>query len=629
MATSFHRSRPAARPHLEPLETRHLLSGQALVAGTLVRTPAQDYVAHVSEDVLHRPADAAGLAYWSAQLDRGVSPAAVVQGILESPECAAQAVQECYQQCLGRPADPAGMAWLGGLAARNPVLAQAELYGSAEYFFTRGGGSDAGFVQALYEDALGRPPDAAGAAHYAARLAGGQSRAAVARELLGSDEACQRMVTDLFAACLHRTPDAGGLAYYTAALHAGATVQDVRAALLASTECWGAVQAPGDDAVMVWNELLLDAVRAGRTVPPRSSRELAILNAALADAVGPLRGTGGFYLASAPVPAGASAEAAAAAAGYTVLASLYPARQALFAAARDAMLAATPGGRARADGVAFGQAAARAVLAARAHDGSDQDPPYTPGSGPGAWVPTPPAYAPALLPGWGSVTPFTMTSGSQFRPPAPPALDSAAYAADVAEVRSLGSATSSTRTADQTAIATFWADGSGTFTPPGHWIDIARTVALARHTTLAETARLFGAVGLALADAGIIAWDAKYTYNLWRPVTALNPGLQPGDPGFWTPLLTTPPFSSYVSGHSTFSGAAETVLTAFFPGPVSFTSTADNGSGAVRSYASFRQAADEAGRSRIYGGLHYEFDNQPGLSSGRALGAWVAARYVP
>jgi membrane-associated phospholipid phosphatase len=155
-------------------------------------------------------------------------------------------------------------------------------------------------------------------------------------------------------------------------------------------------------------------------------------------------------------------------------------------------------------------------------------------------------------------------------------------------------------------------------------VQIARTVALARHNTLGESARLFGALGLALADAGIAAWDAKYVCNFWRPVTPLN---QPGDPA-WAPLLVTPPFPGYVSGHSTFSGAAETVLTAFYPGPVSFTSTADDGSRAVRSFTSFRQAADEAGRSRIYGGIHFEFDNQAGLASGRALGSWVAAHYV-
>ena len=157
--------------------------------------------------------------------------------------------------------------------------------------------------------------------------------------------------------------------------------------------------------------------------------------------------------------------------------------------------------------------------------------------------------------------PFAMTSSSQFRPPGPPALDSQQYAADYEEIKELGAAVGSTRTEDQTEIALFWADGAGTETPPGHWNSIAQIIATTRGNTLEENARLFALLNIAMADAAICAWDAKYTYHFWRPVTAIafaEPELN------WMPLLVTPPFPEYTSGHSTFSGAGATVLPLFY-----------------------------------------------------------------
>jgi hypothetical protein len=189
----------------------------------------------------------------------------------------------------------------------------------------------------------------------------------------------------------------------------------------------------------------------------------------------------------------------------------------------------------------------------------------------------------------------------------------------------LGGRASTRRTAEQTLIAWFWDDGAGTVTPPGHWNRIAQAAARARGTTPAENARLFALLNLALADAGIACWDCKFTYRLWRPITAIreadlagNPDTRP-DPR-WTPLLTTPPFPSYTSGHSTFSGAAAALLAHFFgTDAVRFTIESEGLPGYTRSFASFSAAAREAGRSRIYGGIHYEFDNRAGLALGRAL----------
>lgn len=270
--------------------------------------------------------------------------------------------------------------------------------------------------------------------------------------------------------------------------------------------------------------------------------------------------------------------------------------------------------------------------------------PYASGTEPGDWNRTFPGYLPPTAPQWPNVTPFAMASPSQFRPPAPPALDSVEYAAAVDEVMRLGRFDSAARTADQTEIALFWADGGGTFTPPGHWNQIAADVALAHGNTFAENARLFALLNVALADAGIAVWDAKYAYDLWRPIDAIRRADEDGnaatvaDPT-WIPLVITPPFPSYTSGHSTFSGAAEPVLSNLFEPGVYFTSRADGHVSfaqrrladdrvVTRSFHSFAQAAEEASHSRIYGGIHFDFDSAAGLTAGRALGSHVVANFL-
>src|SRR5207244_9205405 len=176
---------------------------------------------------------------------------------------------------------------------------------------------------------------------------------------------------------------------------------------------------------------------------------------------------------------------------------------------------------------------------------------------------------PALAPQWRYVTPFAMSSGSQFRPAPPPALDSGAYAAAFNEVKSLGRADSTTRTEEQTQIAKFWNDGLGTAFAYGYWNRIAQGVAADEQLSLVKDARLFALLNVATADALISCWDAKYTYNLWRPVTAIRAADTDGNPATdpdagWSPLLVTPNFPSYTSAHSTVSGAAAGVITAMY-----------------------------------------------------------------
>src|SRR5437773_8164581 len=323
------------------------------------------------------------------------------------------------------------------------------------------------------------------------------------------------------------------------------------------------------DVVTEWNNAALDAIRAGHTPPPIASRSLAILHVSIYDAVNGIDRTHEPYLVQSSAPSSASREAAGSAAAHQALVNLFPAAASSFDALHAAILAAIPNGPQKTAGIVWGEFVANQILAARANDDSDALVPPPDGSGPGVWVPTPPAFSPYLLPQWGFVVPFGMSSSSQFRPPGPPSLDSDQYAADYNEVKELGAALGSTRTADQTQIALFWADGAGTETPPGHWNSIAQIIAAAQGNTLEENARLFALLNLAMADAAICAWDAKYAFNFWRPVTAIrsadfdgNPDTEP-DPN-WRSFIATPPFPDYVSGHSTFSGAASVVLAKFY-----------------------------------------------------------------
>ena len=388
------------------------------------------------------------------------------------------------------------------------------------------------------------------------------------------------------------------------------------------------------DVVTDWNSIALQAIKTDKTPPPKSSRALAILHVSIYDSVNGLTRTHEPYLVSGRVPRTASAEAAVAAASRAVLLKIFPAQQAAFDTAYTAAIAAIPDGSAKTAGIAWGEQVAAKVLAARATDGSDATVAYTPGTNPGDWQPTPPAFAAALLPQWGKVKPFAMRSGSQFRPPPAPKLDSAVYAFDFNLTKELGSVNSTKRTADQTAIALFWADGGGTVTPPGHWNVIARQIGTARGNTLAQNARLFALLNIALADAAICCWDVKYVDDFWRPITAIRAAGTDGNPATdadsaWTPLLTTPPFPEYTSGHSTFSAASAIVLSAFFESDsIPFSTTSEDLPGVTRSFGSFWEAAAEAALSRMFGGIHFTSGNQQGLQAGARLGAYVTENFL-
>jgi len=391
------------------------------------------------------------------------------------------------------------------------------------------------------------------------------------------------------------------------------------------------------DVITDWNSTLLGAVRTTSANPPRASRQMAMMHLAMYDAVNGIDPRYRPYLVTAAAPAGASKEAAASAAAKAVLDSFYSgnaAASAAITAQYDAALAAIPNGPAKTDGIAWGAQVGAGLLAHRSTDGSDASVPYTETPAVGIWRPTPPANAAALLPGWGNVTPFAMIGGTQFRPHQPPALSSQAYTLEYQLTKDYGGTTSAARTADQTEVARFWADGGGTETPPGHWMTIARGVSADRNLSLDENARLFALMGMAVADAAISCWDAKYAYDYWRPITAIQEGDNDGNASTagdaaWTPLITTPPFPEYTSGHSTFSRSSATTLARFFGTDAIPFQTVSNGlPNVTRSYPGFSAAADEAGISRIYGGIHFQSANIAGQTAGNALAIFITDNFL-
>jgi hypothetical protein len=276
-------------------------------------------------------------------------------------------------------------------------------------------------------------------------------------------------------------------------------------------------------------------------------------------------------------------------------------------------------------GVAVGEDVAARLLEERSHDGMSVVVPYTPGSGPGAWVPTPPAFGPALLPGFGRVLPFALHSGDQFRPDGPPSLSSEEYAADVNEVQARGDVNGETlgqRTHAESATARFWLGNSIPI-----FMQIARQISLDRGLELSANARFFALMSIAGMDAYVAAWDAKYTFNFWRPVTAIRQADLDGNPATigdpsWLPLGPTPPFPDYVSGHTTYTGAFVHVLERVFgTKPVTYTVTNPNvpAEEQSRTYHSIGELSDEMIEARILAGIHFRTADADGNRLGRQV----------
>jgi hypothetical protein len=401
------------------------------------------------------------------------------------------------------------------------------------------------------------------------------------------------------------------------------------------------------DDITDWNQHMLRAVTVAGTSPLVTTRVAAIVQASVFDAVNGIDRKYAPVHVAAAAPGGASRRAAAVQAAYTALVALFLPQKATFDARLAVSLTAiaadpheTSAGIAA--GIAWGTTVANGILAWRATDGfTPAPPPYLGGTGVGQWRPTPPAFAPGAGPQFATMVPWVISAPSQYRPGGPPALTSARYATDFNETKLIGNISSTVRTSDQTIYSWFWAQSTASYL----W-NHAADVLLERRArgddddegrfgehrgSLLESARLLALLDLAMADAAIACWDAKYFYSAWRPVTAIPLEASIGNAGItvnagdatWMPLFATPAHPEYPSGHSTVSGAAAAVLVAFFGEKTHFTVDNDLLIGVTRSYHSFTQALNEVKNARIYAGIHFRFACDDGQVIGDQVGHYV------
>lgn len=385
------------------------------------------------------------------------------------------------------------------------------------------------------------------------------------------------------------------------------------------------------DEVTDWNAIMQATVSAGNA--NIQARSAAIAQLAVFEAVNSIVGDYEPYLGM-TAPEGASPDAAAVAAAYTALVTLYPASNAVLNASLVVSLAQIPDGPAKDAGITVGQEAATAMLLLRLNDGAAtaQSVPYTPGTNPGDWQPAPPTFTVASQPGWGLVIPFGLQSGSQFRLPPPPPLNSGKYARDYNEVKLVGNTNAGPdiRPQDRTDVARFFSVSS----PVQGWNQGARQVSAAQGRSLSENARIFALLNMAILDASIAAYDTKYFYNTWRPLTAIWGGGLDGnrktDPdGYWFPLITTPAFPSYPSAHATLSGAARTVLERVLgKHHLAITLTSPRLPSVVLNYTNWKQITDDIDDARVYGGIHFRFEQDAGAHQGRDVGKYLLKNHL-
>lgn len=387
------------------------------------------------------------------------------------------------------------------------------------------------------------------------------------------------------------------------------------------------------DPIAAWNQISEQAVRTAGHPPPVAALDFAIVHLAIYDAVESIDRNFEPYYKRVPHASG-SPVAAAAKAGHDTLVGLFPTQSAALDADYEAYLA-TNGIDSLDPGTAVGALAAANMLALRSNDGRfpPSPPPYLGSTAIGQWRPTPsllpgtpPTLSPGLTPWVATVRPFTLQSDSQFRVDPPPELTSDQYADDYNEVKSIGSLTSTTRTAEQTEIGYFWADSG-----PLLWQNALRYISANYVADIGESARMYALTETAMADAQIACWDSKYFYNFWRPITAIRLGDQDGNPATavdpaWQPLIDTPNFPEYPSGHADISAAVSHALRLFFgTDELSFQMTTTNALAPqkTRSYTRFSEAEREVINARVYVGIHYRNSDNTAAAQGRRVANWV------
>ncbi len=379
--------------------------------------------------------------------------------------------------------------------------------------------------------------------------------------------------------------------------------------------------------VLQWNRILLAIVRTPGAQPAtiHTTRSFALMHAAIYDAVNAIARTHEPYLVRLTgVPRHASQQAAGAAAAHEVLAALYPVFLSSLDDELQQSLTQIPAGKHKDEGILIGRTVADRILALRINDGANAQPIlYVFGSAPGDYQSTPPNFpTQPQFTHWSHVTPFALERANQFLPGPPPALTSDRYSEALNEIKSLGTTNSTTATADEALTGRFW---NGAI--QNYWNEITQTAVLDHDLSIAQSARLFALLNLALADGVIAFYDAKYTYNLWRPVTAIraadsdnNPDTMT-DPNWLPEVGKTAPDPSYPGAHAVLSAAGAAVLISFFERDhFNFNVSSEVLPGVERSFTSLSAAAEEATLSRVFAGQHFRFD----LTAGKRLGREVA-----
>jgi len=406
-----------------------------------------------------------------------------------------------------------------------------------------------------------------------------------------------------------------------------------RALRVAALLVLGGASAARADVVLDWNDLaarLIVGPGGANKVPPLGLVDLAIVHTAIYDAVNAASGFPFSPYGSAPtVTAPASTEAAAARAGRDALLALYPLRSADIEALYALSLASVPDGPAKANGIDAGQQAAAAILALRSNDGRNAGTGIVePAPAPGVWIRTPPGFLAPQAPWTRAITPWTLRRADQFLPEPPPELDSETWVRDYEEVKELGRATDSARTAEQTDIGKFWGDQ-----PMLQWNRAWRGISTGAGLSLQENARLFAMLATAGSDALIACWDAKYTYMFWRPVTAIQAGganaALTADPD-WLSLVTTPNHPEYPAAHGCFSGASVETLSYFFHTDRLTFTISSNFPGLttpVRTYTRLSQALEEVLKARVYGGMHYRNSTHMGAILGKQVSHFATRHF--
>jgi hypothetical protein len=423
---------------------------------------------------------------------------------------------------------------------------------------------------------------------------------------------------------MDRLARGGGIAF---SLCIAATVitgaPGVRADETAATGC-GADAA----ALVGWNAVTSDALSIDAALgPPVMGVGLAYVEAAVYNAVEGLTGSYELYKWNKPGPHGASVDAAIAAAARAVLVTQFPASEARVEAAYVDALAVIPDGHQKTAGITYGEQAAEHVLHQRADDGWMAAVTWDRSPAPGVWRPTPPGFAPYAAPWLSQMTPFMLKSADQFRPGPPPALTSDEYTADFLEVAEIGSATSATRTAEQTEIARFYSASLPVQLQAGFRDHVTRHC-----LGVSDAARYFAMASLNTADSQIAGGDTKFEYGTWRPVTAIqeadtdgNPDTQ-ADPS-WTPLLITPPHPDYLSGHNIAIGAVTASLRSMNGTARIDLELSSSVTGTTRQYVRARTLRQEGIGARIWGGIHTRFADETGTRVGAKIGRWTSSRY--